>query len=95
MSVLKVVSRHTDGDGCIRELVAFRDSSGKVRLGERYVKSRFQNRGRSEWFSVLREKLKATFAKRMSVKMMEMDDRDEAICEALWNQQNAMAVGGE
>ena len=73
MSVLKVVSRHTDEDGCTRELVAFRDSNDKVRLRERYVKSRFQNRGWSAWFGVLREKLRATFVKRMSVKMMEAE----------------------
>lgn len=73
MKVMKVVSRHVDVDGCTRELVAFRGSNGKVRLGERYMKSRFQNRGRSEWFGLLREKLKATFAKRMTVKMMEAE----------------------
>ena len=73
MSVLKVVSRQTDEDGCARELVAFRGSDGKVRLRERYLKSRFQNRGWSAWFGVLREKAKATFARRMSVKMM-MDE---------------------
>ena len=73
MSVLKVVSRHTDEDGCTRELVAFRGNDGRVRLRERYVKSRFQNRGWSEWFGVLREKLKATFVRRMSVKMMEVE----------------------
>lgn len=73
MSVLKVVSRYVDEDGCIIELCAVKGSDGKVRMRERFAKRRLNNRGVSAWFGVLREKLRATFAKRMSIKMMEVE----------------------
>lgn len=65
MSVLKVVSRYVDEDGCTRELVAVRDSNGKVRMRERYAKSRFQNRGWSSCVGVIRERLGALFSSRL------------------------------
>ncbi len=70
---IRVVSRYVDEDGCTIELCAVKGSDGRVRMRERFAKRRLNNRGISAWFGVLREKLKATFAKRMSLKSMEAE----------------------
>jgi len=65
MKAMKVVSRYVDEDGCTRELVAVRGSNGKVRMRERYAKSRFHNRGWSSCVGVIREGLEALFSPRL------------------------------